>query len=572
VPQPLGQALADQALENLVNQFARPLDFLRELVQNSIDAGSPRVEVWLRWSEGVVGSGALSGGARESGVLEIGVDDFGEGMDEALIDTRLTRMFESSKEDDLTRIGRFGIGFTSIFAIEPHAVLLRTGRHGESWELLFHADRSFDKIRLDAPVVGTQITLLRPMPRDEVAAFVAECRWVLGFWCEHSDTPILFADRTTVARTEASDDSDPFAAFARPSQTWETISAPLLLDDATLSTRLERDGVEVLVGVGGTPRFAFYNRGLTLMNTADPDALGPRRDALGHLSFKVKSPHLEHTLTRDSVLQDIHWHRALDLVAEAAAELARRLPEAMQSAADRGEALGEWHGLVSAMLIDTDLASTVAWVPVAAVEGGTRTVAQIEEEGKEMGGDWVLLDDGPTPLSAALVARGVSVLVDHPKTRALLASSAPRRLLPIPRRRERRLASPEELFILPRPVETSELSVGERALVAATAALLAQVSLRPPRLRVGDFVGGDGELCVTGPEQMDLLPRRAGVFDRLRRRCVLIDRSHPTWQTHALAAVDDTALAAFGLAQAILTTLGRGTPRLWKRLLDVALP
>ena len=96
--------LAQQALNNLVNQFARPMDFLRELVQNSIDAGSPRVEVWVKY---------IAGKAREDGVLEIHIADFGEGMDERIIDEQLTRMFSSTKEDDLTKIGKFGIGFTS---------------------------------------------------------------------------------------------------------------------------------------------------------------------------------------------------------------------------------------------------------------------------------------------------------------------------------------------------------------------------------------------------------------------------------------------------------------------------
>ena len=31
-------------------------------------------------------------------------------------------------------------------------MLLRTGRHGEFWELVFHKDRSYDKVRIDTPI------------------------------------------------------------------------------------------------------------------------------------------------------------------------------------------------------------------------------------------------------------------------------------------------------------------------------------------------------------------------------------------------------------------------------------
>ena len=41
----MGRSEVDAALERLVSQFASPYDFLRELVQNSMDAGSERVEV-----------------------------------------------------------------------------------------------------------------------------------------------------------------------------------------------------------------------------------------------------------------------------------------------------------------------------------------------------------------------------------------------------------------------------------------------------------------------------------------------------------------------------------------------
>ena len=137
------------AVENLVTQFSGALDFYRELVQNSIDAGSAAIEVWMEYEAG----------ADDEGTIAIHVDDFGEGMNEEIIDGQLTRLFSSSKDGDLTKIGKFGIGFVSIFAPDPRAVLLHTGRGGEAWEVLFHPDRSFTKTKLETPVEGTQITL-----------------------------------------------------------------------------------------------------------------------------------------------------------------------------------------------------------------------------------------------------------------------------------------------------------------------------------------------------------------------------------------------------------------------------
>ena len=174
--------LVDEALDNLVNQFARPLDCLRELAQNSMDAGSPRVEVYVEWE--------VSPTNPQEGVISIHVRDHGEGMDEAIIDQQLTRMFSSTKEGDLTKIGQFGIGFTSIFALKPEIVLLKTGRHGESWELVFHPDRSFDKTRSRVPFAGTHITLFKQISTAKLDAIVQDCRWTLSYWCEHSDVSV----------------------------------------------------------------------------------------------------------------------------------------------------------------------------------------------------------------------------------------------------------------------------------------------------------------------------------------------------------------------------------------------
>ena len=113
-------AATASVVDNLVTQFSNSLDCFRELVQNSIDAGSPTIDVWAEFEPG----------QGHEGTIALHVDDFGEGMDENIIDAQLTQLFASGKEDDLTKIGKFGIGFVSVFALKPKAVLIHTGRGG----------------------------------------------------------------------------------------------------------------------------------------------------------------------------------------------------------------------------------------------------------------------------------------------------------------------------------------------------------------------------------------------------------------------------------------------------------
>lgn len=109
-PEPLS---VDDALDRLVNQFSDAMAFFRELIQNAIDAGSDEVEVDFE---------------HRDGMLIVRVDDWGAGMSREIIESRLTRLFSSSKDGDRTKIGKFGIGFVSVFAPKPRAVLVQTGR------------------------------------------------------------------------------------------------------------------------------------------------------------------------------------------------------------------------------------------------------------------------------------------------------------------------------------------------------------------------------------------------------------------------------------------------------------
>ncbi len=567
--------LADQALANLVNQFARPLDFLRELAQNSIDAGSPRIEITLRY--------AVDEKVPNMGVLTIHVDDFGEGMDEPIIDQQLTRLFSSTKENDLTKIGKFGIGFTSIFAILPDAVLLRTGRHGEYWELLFHADRSFDKVRIDEPVAGTKITLYKRMPQDEVPGFVSEALTVLRYWCEHSDVPIEFRDLTAGEAQTETISQDPFAAFeATTSLEDHNVNRPMDIE-AEVSHSHQEGETRVVLGYGTLARYGYYNGGLTLLNTRSIDALGVYASTLGHLSFKVKNDRLEHTLTRDNVLQDEHWHQVMKVILQAHDALTPKLIARVEAAVANGEDLAPWHGWLTrevdahgAKELRPKLLERPLFVDHA---GEPVTLQAIERTAYRLG--HVIVARSESPLEAALVRAGYALVRDNPHTRQLLEALASTSFMSTTTTR-RSFRSAEEAFVMPRVLASEELNRTERELIDGATKLLARAmgvrlalpvgnlryTLSPSvdsmlnriTVKVGDFGGLDlgrrEVLCLNGPDGEEFFIRPTPEWSilpaLLRWRTLLVNRHHPVFRTWLLAAAGNADLAAFGLAQALL--------------------
>lgn len=567
------RSLASQALSNLVNQFARPLDFLRELVQNSLDAGTPRVEVAVSYE---------AGDAAEDGVVAIHVDDFGEGMDERIIDDQLTRLFSSTKEDDLTKIGKFGIGFTSIFAIRPDAVLVHTGRYGEYWELLFHPDRSFEKVRVDKPVTGTRITLFKRMDGDEVDRFVREVRYVLGYWCEHSTTPITFEDRTgSTGEAPEQEAADPFAAFDAPvtaQRTTEVVSRPFGVDEAVLEHHTVDGGVEIVVALAETPRYGFYNGGLTLVNSVNRDVLGSFAPRLGHVSFKVRSDSLEHTLTRDNVLHDDAWRGVMAKVVKAADALRSRLIEACEAACAAGEDVQLLHRLLARECRATPGRGTTLHQTLLgrALFRGHRDAISLERlERQERWLGRILTHPGEGDLARALDQDGVILLRVGPGTQDLLSTLEPPRLLGVlPARRH--LVDAAARFLLPQPCPTSELPPTERRLLEAADVLVRHATSRRASLAVGDY-GKDGtvkDLVVEGPRDGRLFERKEDGWLRLplflRRRVLLVNRHHAHFRALIAASLTDPDVAALALAQALLDYEGLEGQPAFERLVDRA--
>ncbi len=256
------------ALEGLVHQFADPWAFLRELIQNAIDAGSGEIEVRIDHDP-------------DKQTMTIEVVDSGEGMTREIIDTRLTRLFSSAKEGDYTKIGRFGIGFVSVFALDPEIVCVDTGRAGEYWRVLFRRDRTFERIRLSAPVEGTTIRLFKKASEAEADEARVRAAETLGYWCKH-------------VRVEVRLDGVP-------------VSGPLDLEGLCKVTH-EEEGTALVMAL--VPERAglrgYYHGGLTLHEELD--------ESLPHVAFKVDSRFLEHSLTRDNVIRDEHYAKAMAIV------------------------------------------------------------------------------------------------------------------------------------------------------------------------------------------------------------------------------------------------------------------
>jgi hypothetical protein len=365
----------DDVLQELVNQFADPMAFLRELIQNSIDAGSGEVDVRLEWA-------AQADGA---GLMTISVQDFGEGMTRQIVETKLVRLFASTKDQDLTKIGRFGIGFVSVFALKPEAVCVDTGRTGESWRVLFKADRTYELIALREPVEGTLVRQFKRCAQDEHDDLVERGREVLKKWCRHVSIPVIYQG--------------------------EAINEGFELGGA-LVARFEEPGTRVVAALVDEAREAvagYFNRGLTLKDGAPSE--------LPHVAYLIDSRYLEHTLTRDQVLRDDHYHKAMAIVERLVdRELYGALPRRIEAAA----AAAQWplYERLVMILVAVVRAGRLKWSALErapllrVVEGeGSRlaTLAELRKALKAKGGG-PLLGGADSALSRSLAAGGRLVI------------------------------------------------------------------------------------------------------------------------------------------------------------------
>ena len=261
---------AGSALQTLVHQFSDPLSFYRELVQNALDAGSRQVDIEMDYNA--------------QGQTVITVEDSGMGMTSEIIDSQLTCLFSSRKDDDLTLIGKFGIGFVSVFALDPELVTVETARDGEAWKIVFFRDGRFERSPLGQVREGTRISLFKNTSKREFLELKTRSREVLLYWCKHINGELSFCGERLERK---------FGIEVDCPLTW---SEP----DTEIQLGYPED-FHSFIG--------FYNQGLTLLES-ETDHVFPG------LVVKINSRFLEHTLTRDQVVQDEHFAKLMKRVGD----------------------------------------------------------------------------------------------------------------------------------------------------------------------------------------------------------------------------------------------------------------
>lgn len=233
---PRSKAFRDRAKLEADRYGPDPWIFVRELLQNSRDAGATSVRF-------EVGDG--------QGQETVTCVDDGEGMSFDHARRYLFALYASSKEDASNQAGKFGVGFWSILRFDPESITIRScPRGGEGWGL--RLDGSLEHATRVAPLThpGTEITVVRRGGDGRLLHRVFDAVWQSGRYLyrrDNTDAPLP----VTVNGKSA--------------------NAPFTLDAPSAAFR--RGTVRGVVGLGTAPRVELFSRGLRVRSAASLEDL-----------------------------------------------------------------------------------------------------------------------------------------------------------------------------------------------------------------------------------------------------------------------------------------------------------
>lgn len=506
---------------DVIAQFADPYAFYRELVQNSIDAGTEEVSVDLVYDE-------------SAQRMRVAVRDRGEGMTKEIIENQLLVLFRSSKEKDKGKIGKFGVGFASVLAPNPEVVVVNSVRDGKRLTLHLYRDLTYELFDAGrATQTGTSVELEIAIPRERAAEFERLSHAALSRWCRHASIPIHFSAHVGTIKRQL------------------RIDQPLGFDDALVSVRKELDDGELTI-VAALPRkphpyLGFFNHGLMLHETTAAVA------GFNAVHVKVLDSRLGHTISRDDVRRDSHFHHALGEARKVATDELVRAVEAklrehtetatneyeqlLEAIADSGLQLGSWH------------------FPLVTPLNGKGSIKHAELPARV----WYAYQS--STLTEALASANVPVVRN---TRGGPFEAAFERIRKV-------LVPVEQELSAVTLVEHTDADV---ALVALLNEVLERVHRAPAEIVIATVVGARSDLLAVA-----LPDRTARVLDRddavknpfafLGRRTLALSATHP--HVEAAREADDPTLAATHLARCVLLQYGLLDASRSLEMLDLAL-
>ncbi len=529
-----------EAVGQMVRQFADPMAFLRELVQNGLDAGAAALDVSVDWERGEVSDA--------KGTLHVTVSDDGAGMTQDVIERSLLVLFRSTKDRDPTKIGKFGVGFFSVFAPAPSEVRVDTGVDLARGALRLRLRPDFTyELETSAPRKGTAVTLRFAYAEGAACAFAEAAIEALERWCPHVAVPLSVEVRGLGEADRKL-----------------RIDRPLSVEGEARVT--QRSGaVTWCLAASPSTRAAFYNRGILLHETGEAFVPG--------VLLKIESPELHHTLSRDNVRHDAAF---VNLLSRARAIAAGPLAEALSSslralaercAAARHQGAFDPRATEFAALLDVARrepfafdAATLPWPLVApvTVEGTLRVWSTFDVKGWFRPGRAFYAVDR-TPLALALAARGVAVI-----DLGVAGSSAAQSLADtLSQCFGAAAVDVGARYCLPRARRAAALEGHARDLVARVGTLLGVADLGAAAL--GELAGAGRDRAWIALRDRDHLEHPSLVIDiddeapfsLARDRVVVLNAEHPAVRSALDAAKRDVPLAAVTLARLVLLSGGR---------------
>ena len=287
--QTLEEALQDaikdndtQVLKGMIGQFQNPYLYIRELVQNSLDARASKIRIDLGKDE-------------RTGLGTICVEDDGMGMDEETIKKYFLTLFASSKEDDRSTIGRFGVGLVSIFAQRPKYVKVETAKEGaDPMKVIIGKVSDGAPAKIIKPGAGTiqkgtRLTLYVDLGEDAMSEVGRKLRNELVSTCAYTATPISFGGNVI------NKDFD--------------IEAPV-------KVKFGGKGIEAVMALTGNSAYTLMNHRLVILNGEYFTPLS------SGLELLINSRYIDYNISRNDVMQNTKYKQIQKRVDKALVDLA----------------------------------------------------------------------------------------------------------------------------------------------------------------------------------------------------------------------------------------------------------